>query len=276
MTDHSEGVDNKAILCNTESPVDTESESTAHKLFKTNNDTSTNIPDYSDKDTQSYHCVKTKNNDSNQVGCKNETIDNIIKKLDMKELETSDMTNQKEYITKSKLTTLLGEVRVDILSLVNIVDMLNKNVKQENEEITKIKSDICKLVTENNLLKERLSLLKEKSGTQTSQQTQGQETEHNNRELKLTKNITKQNDIIETNIFTDSQMGSRATRFKIVPNRTKRNTSDQFGSTIQNKEEQQMPSRQAMRREITTIDINTNKQKSTNNLIENKVAIIRR
>jgi hypothetical protein len=67
----------------------------------------------------------------------------------------NDNSNE-EYVTKTKLSSTIGEMRVDILSMVNLLNVLNKNVQTESDEIQAIKRDIFKLVNENTHLKEKL------------------------------------------------------------------------------------------------------------------------
>lgn len=140
------------------------------------------IPDFSDRqsvssvdiktpeDDVTYHCISTRENlnhdhkESNALVCKPETIENIIRKLDSQDDRTSVLSvadEHKEYITKSKFSTLFGEMRVDILSMINLLSVLNKNATSANEEIQKLKRDLCNLVNENNNLKEKVAKTKD-------------------------------------------------------------------------------------------------------------------
>lgn len=132
------------------------------------------IPDFSErvqesaspKNTeQQFYCISTRQNNSlsKQTNGKSETIDNIIKRLDVKPTDTTNDEN--EYVTKAKFSTLIGDMRVDILALINLLSTLNKNLSNESEEIQNLKKDMIKLVTENSSLRERLNKLKEDGDT---------------------------------------------------------------------------------------------------------------
>ena len=68
--------------------------------------------------------------------------------------------SNKEYLTVNNFSTLIGDMRVDILSMCNLLDMMNKNSTTTDEEIQNIKKDMCNLMNENNKLKERITKIK--------------------------------------------------------------------------------------------------------------------
>lgn len=155
--------------------VQTQAQTTqSQKIFRQAD--TTFVPDFSDRNSASsveikspvddvqYHCITTRG-DKGQTNpiCRPETIENIIRKLDAPEesIVSSIGDDHKEYITKSKFSTLIGEMRVDILSMINLLSMLNKNASASNEEIQNIKRDICNLVNENTKLKEKVTKTKE-------------------------------------------------------------------------------------------------------------------
>lgn len=142
-----------------------------NKIFRANDNI---IPDFSEvntdfstdaniaNDNTGYHCVNTRGSKGVSQVCRPETITNIIHKLDNYGNNIDNNSDDtKKYITMEEFSTLIGEMRVDILALVNLVGVLNKSITNNNEELKNIKSDVCKLVDENNLLKGRITKLKE-------------------------------------------------------------------------------------------------------------------
>ncbi len=113
----------------------------------------------------SYHCIATKNIKPRETSVnKVETISKIIKKLDTEALPISATSNDaSEFVTKEKLATILGDMRVDILSIISLVSTLNANVTNDNKEVYNVKTDILKIIQENTRLKERINLNKEES-----------------------------------------------------------------------------------------------------------------
>lgn len=129
------------------------------------------IPDFSEQRTVSsidvrtpaeesqYHCMTTRgSNNVRQVAKNPNALETIIKKLDnTTKTGDADSHDDTEYITKSKFSTIIGEMRVDFLSVVNLIDVMNKSISTENEEITNIKKEIYKVESENRQLRTLIS-----------------------------------------------------------------------------------------------------------------------
>lgn len=257
------------ILCDTDSSeqIDAEDvETMHHQIFSRDRQNYMDIPDFSEHftsvqnndDRDDYHCVLNKQNRNVQV-CRPETIDNIIKKLDMTMNENTD--NDTEYITHDKVSSLIGDMRVDILSLVKLVVSLNKSVTSENEESQNIKRDVCKLVNENIRLREKITKQKEETDRRYDHMCQTYDRklnllfsklklnddqncdnnncdnknndeipEHNIRVVRKSQHVTSvENTKTPSNIFNDSQMDKKTSKFKVVPVRTKKTGGDNFG-----------------------------------------------
>lgn len=152
--------------------IDTQVQTT-QKLFRQSDETF--VPDFSDRqsissveiktpDDVQYHCISTRGDKTqNNPICRPETIENIIRKLDVpEELTVVNVSDEhKEYITKSKFSTLIGEMRVDILSMINLLSMMSKDSSASNEEIQNIKRDICNIINENTKLKDKVTKTKD-------------------------------------------------------------------------------------------------------------------
>lgn len=76
---------------------------------------------------------------------------------------------------KTTITSLVGDMRVDILALVNLISVLNKNVVSESAELANIKKELKSVAVENAELKEKLNTLLANNASEqspVSQQTQ--------------------------------------------------------------------------------------------------------
>lgn len=93
-------------------------------------------------------------------------IKNIIQKLDnFNDVQVTKIADDNnEYITKENFAILLGEMRVDILTLVNLLSVLNKNITINNDELQNIKRDVYKLTDENVILKDKIIKMKDDMG----------------------------------------------------------------------------------------------------------------
>jgi hypothetical protein len=304
------------ILCNTESDVQADHDNIPHKIFKSNDNV---IPDFSEPNAMSScengvlgdngtrYCTATKG-----VHCGSwapgtlvtgplapgmpvgpETIENIIKKLDTpaQNGHVADEDEKIEFVTKENFCAMIGEMRVDILSLVNLAGMLNKNVTNQSEETANIKKDINRLNIEIAMLKEKLTKQKEENERRynnfcntcdakfddLSQKLQHRlkvietsETSDDTRQpIKVMKKMHKNLDVVsegseetnekKQNVFNDSNMDKNANKFKIVNARTKMIGADMFGQTKAPDEENIFTNRQIMRK-----DTHDDKIKKTN------------
>lgn len=168
----------------------------------------------------SYHCITTRD-ESSSFDQKNqsyghETVDNILRRLDNKNTDNNmilstemsvqeydesvsydhrnnpNNTHMNDYVTKKKFTSLIGEMRLDILSMVNLLSVWNKNVATTNEEIQNLRKDIVKLVNDNDNLKDRINRISEDNSKHITALSKA----HNNQMEELTKKVTNY-DIIQ-------------------------------------------------------------------------------
>lgn len=275
----------RPILCDTDSEIQKTTE--CEQFFK-QNDSFASIPDFSDSNNNmKQNTVKQKVTDK-------QLVDDMIYKFDTMD-DNNDPDNVVEYITKNKFSTLIGEMRVDILSLVNLIGVLNKNVTLNNEEIQNLKKEVQKLVTENVSLKEKfvrlrddqvnmrdvydskidaISLVSKKQINMTNQDIrvvkkndesqQNYEVNVNNKNETNTKE-TNAKETDDKNEFNDSLMEKRINKFKVVPGRTRTGT-DMFGAQVETKEELPLSNttRQIMRKE--NVDNALKKTKDTSQI----------
>jgi hypothetical protein len=306
----------KPVLCETENEDNFESENDIMNLKVFRQNDKLHIPDFSDQrsytssDEQNYHAVMTKNDKVKHVSGKSETIDNIIKKLDANEVDNISHDEHNEYVTKSKLSTILGDMRVDILSLVNLLSTLNKNINESNEEMQNLKKDIIKLVSENNNMRDRMNRMKEDNERRYNSMCQTYDKKlddlvdkiyrlekvagvnhtniHEDSNIKIMKKIeTKQQqkdniqpeinivDEIKINSFTDSQMEKNASKFKVVPARSRKLNGDTFGVVVQEEEKPVYSNvtRQVMRKENVETTNNSKKLPDTKQMRANRLGI---
>lgn len=118
----------------------------AHSDFATESTvTSTSVVD------SDYHSTK---NVKAVTNFHPDPINTIVNKLDVQ-------SDNSDLVTKEYFTALIGELRVDILTLAKAVGALNSNVTVNNDEQQKIKQDVCKLVDKTSHLEDRFSKFKE-------------------------------------------------------------------------------------------------------------------
>jgi hypothetical protein len=237
--------------------------------------------DQSDRSDRSDYSTATRKDRKKTNDCVPETLDTIIKNLDncadiknqskspqMLGESNTHMLDMSDYVTKERFSSLIGDMRVDMLALVKLVDSMRKNETNISEEIRNLKKDMSKLVTENAQLKERMNRLKvdgdnkyqslsqmvttrfdelaQKSGHPTSDTTQQTFGDLNTQSIKVVRRSS--NDVVDNtapsksvqvdktelgevekqNVFTDSNMDKRASKFKVVPPRSKKMGYDTF------------------------------------------------
>ena len=223
----------KPVLCNTESDIDA-------------------ILTESSIDTRTNQCHTS----TTYKECTNDTINKLISKLDITEEDTTNTSSESsincsdsnikytandddgEYITKSKFSALIGEMRVDILSMINLLSVLNKNSTILNEEIKQIKRDLYDVIDENRELKEKIN---ENNINITSIEP-----------VKVIKKIQTKDEkpFNQINSIVDSHMDKNISKVKVVQNsRKKNNNVDSFG-TIQKSDEQPITNRRTAFKEI--------------------------
>jgi len=321
------------IIGHSESEMNNDSDSSYQRNARQTD--SIGIPDFSSEtkstsstssvtDESQFHCITTKDKPKSNPTQRTETIDNIIKRLDGRAIESGD--DMTEYVTKAKFSTLIGDMRVNILSLINLLSTLNKNVTAESDEMHHHKKDMIKLVHENTQLRERLNKLKEEGDRRYNSVCQTydkkidtlmqrldrhdrlSETEHNDANnaqvgqnirvvkrmqqsgvqqntdpITIRKEVTREvaREIIrdntktiapistddassseiksESNSIMDSNMEAKASKFKVVPTRTRISTGDTFGKVVKEEEPHVATtgaSRQSARTEIIDSKIN--------------------
>jgi len=273
----------KPVLLNSETNMQSESDNNdSQKMSSDQSDHRVVVTDQSDQsdrsDQSGYHCITTKGDRKKTDDCVPETLDTIIKNLDncndntsqskSPQLSGTHVPDMSDYVTKERFSSLIGDMRVDMLALVKLVDSMRKNETNITEEIRNLKKDMSKLVTENTQLKERMNRLKvdgdnkyqslsqmvttrfddvaQKTGQQktpdTTLQTFG---DLNTQSIKVvrrssekaddtahSKSIqvdkTESGEVEKQNVFTDSNMDKRASKFKVVPPRSKKMGYDTF------------------------------------------------
>jgi hypothetical protein len=305
----------KPVLCESESETNTIQSETEtpdtqikhQKIFRQAD--ASFIPDFSDQQTISsveiktpsdniqYHCITTHGDkEQNNPIYQPETIENIIRKLDVREesIVTNTSDENKEYITKSKFSTLIGEMRVDILSMINLLSMLNKNATSSNDEIQSIKRDICSLVSENNKLKDKIKKIRDDADTRIldmsnkiDELTTRLDTGHNStsdikviRKIRPSSSITAETNPQDTDLVTNRQMSRQAIRIaatqalnqtvtqepvkittKTSPIRTTRQVKDRESdeeSSESDEEPEQIPKKKSASNSITDSNMDKN------------------
>lgn len=277
MTESPKQTHNVPILCLTDSIVQsqTDTDTVTNQTVHSND---IMIPDDSER-----LCIET-NNSSNNSNIK--SIEHIIKNID-KTKESSD--NSSEYVTKEKFTTLFGDMRNDILSMVNLIGVLNKNVTNINDELHVIKKNVTQLTSENKMLKDKTITLEHtqnemssmistndenksdkksdnshkpsKSSSSSNNHTDSTVSSSNkNNSSTGTKNTATNSDEDATaddnarKNYVDSHMDKKKSNLKVVPNRTRKNNADKFGKS-NDKDEQTgivaTTSKNTFRRETT-------------------------
>ena len=100
-------------------------------------------------------CV-TENDDVSEHN--DEIINSIVKKMDAVDSNNSNNgdinTNNTEYVKKDNFKKIIGDIRVDILGILNVLGMINKNVIKENND----NKDLFKEIDD---LKKQLKVLNE-------------------------------------------------------------------------------------------------------------------
>jgi hypothetical protein len=131
---------NGPILCNTESDVCDEMieiNNGGNSLNYIKNLSLSDYPDNIDDDYTNNTIIKNNKCDDN------EKIEDILKGLDKHKLDIVD----DKFVSKSKFSALIGEMRIDILSMVNLVNVLNSNVSEVSKDNKKCANDIDTLFT---------------------------------------------------------------------------------------------------------------------------------
>ena len=131
-----------------------------------NTSSKTSQPTYVKHNNNEFRSISTKESKIPQTNKQQnypETIGKIIQNLDNFSDNTLNTDDNKEYVTNGKFSTLISEIKVDILSMVNLLDALNESVNNNNIEINSIKRDIRTLINENVQLKKKLRKNKEES-----------------------------------------------------------------------------------------------------------------
>lgn len=228
----------RPILCDTDSEIQnaTDTNTNVDNFFRQDE----TIPDFTDSNVNAkLNSVRGDNTDD-------QTIDQMISKC-QPENEIYDNDEDNTSITK-KFSSLIGEMRVDILSLVNLIGVLNNNVTSNNNDIQYMKKEMNKLITDNVSLREKIVRLKDdqisiRDAYDARFETLKQSIPTNQtQDIKIikkndTNNETKDNEKNnEKNEFNDALMEKRANKFKVVPTRT-RVGNDMFGTAIETKEE---------------------------------------
>ena len=275
----------RPILCDTDSEIQNTTDSNTDQIFK-HNEPFESIPDFTDSnDNKNVSFPKNEGKQKliNRKQSEKNIVDEMIHNFDQQnnyqdnDNNDNDTNNMVEYITKNKFSSLIGEMRVDILSLVNLIGVLNKNMTLNNEEIQNLKKEVNKLVTENIFLKEKVVRLKD---DQINMRDAYDETLFSSCEKKVIKKDDRgskqieeiennenneNNEKNEKNEFNDALMEKRANRFKVVPVRT-RTGNDMFGTHVETKEELPLSNttRQIMRKE--TVDNTLKKAKNSSQI----------
>jgi hypothetical protein len=169
------------ILGTSESSIDTDRQERLPMTVDVNskifNSYNTNIPDFSEVVTGSdsdrrYHCISTKTNSPPMMSSRveNDAIDTIIRKLNddksskqIKVIDDTDNDNDRDtvsYVTNSKFSSVLSDMSLDLLSMVNLVRGLNSKIVEQGSERQNVHSDVCGLIEENKRLRESLSKMK--------------------------------------------------------------------------------------------------------------------
>lgn len=86
---------------------------------------------------------------------KDEIINSIVKKMDV--VESNSDSNNAEYVKKDNFKKIIGDIRVDILGILNVLGMLNKNVIKENTDNKELYKEISDLKQQINVLNQAIN-----------------------------------------------------------------------------------------------------------------------
>jgi len=90
----------------------------------------------------------------------NDIINSIVKKMDVIDSNNSNNgdTNITEYVKKDNFKKIIGDIRVDILGILNVLGMINKNVIKENNDNKELFKEIEDLKTQIKILNETIKI----------------------------------------------------------------------------------------------------------------------
>jgi TolA-binding protein len=86
---------------------------------------------------------------------KDEIINSIVKKMDV--VDSNSDSNNVEYVKKDNFKKIIGDIRVDILGILNVLGMLNKNVIKENTDNKELYKEISDLKQQINVLNQAIN-----------------------------------------------------------------------------------------------------------------------
>lgn len=120
------------------------------------------IPDLSDN-TSDLNQTNVRFNRKTRNGNEH-NIKSIIERLDTvtNNLETENV----EFMTQDGLCNVIEDMRLDLLSILRLVETLNENIVRDNREISDLKSKNVTLMKEVDYLKHRISSLNDTQQTQ--------------------------------------------------------------------------------------------------------------
>lgn len=118
-------------------------------------------------DTNEICIHKFDNFDDNFDDNDDDNLDNDVSSNNTSTSDSVSTSSDDSNITdsyqeqESDNSTLIGDMKADIRSIVSMLDALNKSVTNTNDEIRNMKRDISKLIDENAHLKKRIAKIKE-------------------------------------------------------------------------------------------------------------------
>jgi hypothetical protein len=86
---------------------------------------------------------------------KDDIINSIVKKMDV--VDSNSDSNNVEYVKKDNFKKIIGDIRVDILGILNVLGMLNKNVIKENTDNKELYKEISDLKQQINVLNQAIN-----------------------------------------------------------------------------------------------------------------------
>jgi len=86
---------------------------------------------------------------------KDEIINSIVKKMDV--VDSNSDSNNVEYVKKDNFKKIIGDIRVDILGILNVLGMLNKNVIKENTDNKELYKEISDMKQQINVLNQSIN-----------------------------------------------------------------------------------------------------------------------
>lgn len=201
-----------------------------------------NTPEDSDTEIEvSKNEIQVQNDNENKI--------RSVLELTNSSNTSSSNTSNIEYLSKDKFETILGEMRKDMLQVVNVAQIATTKSEQNENEIERLRRLLVGYENTINVLKNNIrQLANELRDVTQVQRTNSKnikddfvesnlsdvEEEETNEESNEESNEETEQGITE---ITDSQSSKRAKTFKITPKRKLSNARDVIGNLVEKKDD---------------------------------------